>query len=645
MNENNNILLDDEYINRISKNSIKKVLKKTNNSHSYSHNGFVALLNNSNYNTNTSGGSESASSSNANNVNEGEDNRRQRSSSSSNIIISGKSNSSIHSSELYHGRTFYQTGNKQSNTEVFGNNSSILTNSREDSNEKYDNCDIERLTTNEINDRANSKEMKKLKIPDCSICREYLTRNLTVITVCGHVFHKQCIDAWLSKCDSNKNLNIAQGRLNYLLNDSGEPTCPLCRVPCSLFTLCDLVNITIDETLVLEESEEKFQCFQKEELANSQNMGECIQIACRLKMKSITDESEAKSKEIEELRTQLNEEKMKGLVKTDLNESLERKNEVLREDLNKITHELGEMNHKYSDLHQRYTFLQSNNAINNFMGEKLQDDLILSNQIRDDLNIQNIQEDETNQISSLIGFNPFEGEDSLEKREDTFQALKVLSNAFVKLSSRYDQLKEKSSKWRAKCYQLKDLHTSSINECNFLKEKLRNLNKVLSISEIGKKSNTTSSISNMESAVIISSNIENDEESFSYISKLIQDKKTTKPFNENNLKSQTNRENEIFSNSSLTSHSKSNNTPTSSSVLYRSEFESLNAEGKHEINIKNIAHRSERRISKDEESPNPNYSNLIKGRRNHVMKRNIPRDSQSISSFFHTRKPKLKLIN
>ncbi|OII72733.1 uncharacterized protein cubi_01683 [Cryptosporidium ubiquitum] len=641
MNENDNILLDDEYINRISKNSIKKVLKKNHINHSSLNNGFIGFINNSN-NCNTSiscsaNSTSNSSSSNANIIGEGEGRGRYRSNSSSTIIIDGNNYLGIHSGELCHSKDFYETGNEKSNVKILSNNSYALTDLRENSDEKNDNCGNKKTRKKDGNEQINLEEVKKLKIPDCSICREYLTRNLTVITVCGHVFHKQCIDAWLSKCDSNKNLNMAQGRLNYLLNDNGEPTCPLCRVPCSLFTLCDLVNITIDETLILDDSEDKFQCFQKEEVVSPKNTGECIQINCRLKLKSATDESEAKSKEIEELRTQLNEEKTKALVKTDLNESLERKNEVLREDLNRITHELGEMNQKYSDLHRKYTFIQSNNAINNFMGEKLQDDLT----------DPNIQVDETNQISNLIGFNPFEGEDSLEKREDTFQALKVLSNAFIKLSSRYDQLKEKSSKWKAKCYQLKDSHTTSINECNFLKEKLRNLNKIINTSEIVKEPSTiVSNVSNVENSAKTPSNMENDEESFSYISKLIQDKKTTKNFIESNSRSQTNQENKIFSNSSQISYLKSNKILKSSSSIKKNEFGGINTEGKSEINtIKSKTHESERLTSRNEESPNPNYSTLIKSRRNHVIKRNIPIDSQSISSFFYTRKPKLKLID
>ena len=43
----------------------------------------------------------------------------------------------------------------------------------------------------------------------CSICMEELTKN-TVITKCGHVFHIDCLNKWLSK--------------NY--------SCPVCRDPC-----------------------------------------------------------------------------------------------------------------------------------------------------------------------------------------------------------------------------------------------------------------------------------------------------------------------------------------------------------------------------------------------------------------------------
>ncbi|KAH8583254.1 ring finger domain containing [Cryptosporidium sp. chipmunk genotype I] len=657
MNDNDNILLDNEYINRISKNSIKKVLKKTNINHPNTHPGLVGLLNNStNCNSSISCSASSSSSSSISNYNitdntktfcEGEFRGRSKEvNSKNNKIITVNSYSGVHSNESSQSREFFEVVNRQNSLEMAVDNSYLKAELREDFDDK-DNNASKKLIKKEESDKVNSQEVKKLRIPDCSICREYLTRNLTVITVCGHVFHKQCIDAWLSKCDSNKNSNLAQGRLNYLLTDNGEPTCPLCRVPCSVFTLCDLVNITIDETLVLEDSEEKFQCSQKEEVVNSKNSGECIQINCRLKLKTLADESEAKKKEVEELRAQLCDEKTKVLIKTDLTESLERKNEVLREDLNRITHELGEMNQKYSDLHRKYTFLQSNNAINNFMGERLEDDLTIHNQMKDGQTIIEVLEDETNQISNLIGFNPFEGEDSLEKREDAFQALKILSNAFIKLSGRYDQIKEKSSKWRAKCYQLKDLHTTSINECNFLKEKLRNLNKALNTSEAVKKPNWSgSSSSNIANPTIILSDVENDEESFSYISKLIQDKKAAKPFSESIPKSQTNQENKAKSSSSTPSNLKINTTQLSSRNSHRIEFENMSTEGKSGLNIiTGRAFESKGQDSRDEESPNPNYSNLIKSRRNQVMKRNIPRDSQSISSFFYTRKPKLKFFD
>ncbi|XP_666924.1 hypothetical protein [Cryptosporidium hominis TU502] len=656
---NDNILLDNEYINRISKNSIKKVLKKVSVSHSNTHPGFIGILNNSsNCNPSNSCSASSSSSSSVSNYNtiknntktlyEGElRSRNNGSNSNSNIMIGGSIYSGIHSNESSQGREFFESTYRDNSLGIAKDNSHLAEELREDCNEKEDINVIKRLIKKEGNEKENSQEVKKLRIPDCSICREYLTRNLTVITVCGHVFHKQCIDAWLSKCDSNKNSNIAQGRLNYLLSDNGEPTCPLCRVPCSVFTLCDLVNITIDETLVLEDSEEKFQYSQKEDTVSSKSTGECIQITCRLKQKTLTDESEAKTKENEELRKQLNDEKTKVLVKMDLIESLERKNEILREDLNRITHELGEMNQKYSDLHRKYTFLQSNNAINNFMGERFQDDLTINSQIKDDQTNIEVLEDETNQISNLIGFNPFEGGDSLEKREDAFQALKILSNAFIKLSSRYDQLKEKSSKWKAKCYQLNDLNTTSINECNYLKEKLRSLSQVLNTSDTGKKpDSSTPNSSNIANPTITLSDTENNEESFSYISKLIQDKKTARSLNEGDTKSQSNQENRAHSNSSITSNSKTNTRRPSSRIPHRNEFGNMNIEGKHGPNtIKEKVKESEEQNSKMEESPNPNYSNLIKSRKNQVMKRNIPRDSQSISSFFYTRSPKIKLID
>ncbi|KAK9172848.1 Ring finger domain containing protein [Cryptosporidium meleagridis] len=655
---NDNILLDNEYINRISKNSIKKVLKKVSVNHSSTHPGFIGILNNSsNRNPSSSCNGSSSSSSSISNYNTIKNNtkthyedeirgRNNGSNISSNIIVGGNICSNIHSNESSQGREFFESTYRDESLEVSKDNSHLAEELREELDEKEDINVINRLIK-KGDEKDNIQEVKKLRIPDCSICREYLTRNLTVITVCGHVFHKKCIDAWLSKCDSNKNSNISQGRLNYLLGDNGEPTCPLCRVPCSVFTLCDLVNITIDETLVLEDSEEKFQCSQKEDTVSSKSAGECIQIACRLKQKTLADESEAKTKEIEELRKQLNDEKTKVLVKLDSIESLERKNEILREDLNRTTHELGEMNQKYSDLHRRYTFLQSNNAINNFMGERLQDDLTINSQIKDGQAITEVLEDEANQIYNLIGFNPFEGEDSLEKREDAFQALKILSNAFIKLSSRYDQLKEKSSKWKAKCYQLNDLHTTSINECNYLKEKLRGLSQVLNTSDTGKKANLlTPSSSNIANLTINLGDTENNEESFSYISKLIQDKKTARLLNESDTKSQTNQENKTQSSSFTASNLKTNTRRPYSRIPHRNESVNVNIEGKHGINtIEEKAKEPKEQTSENGESPNPNYSSLIKSRKNQVIKRNVPRDSQSISSFFYTRKPKIKLID
>lgn len=578
MNGDENILLDNDYISRISKNSIKKVLKKAKSSHPGLDLDHAALS--EEINAGASSNSISSSSSNINNGGNGGD-----------CLLLG-------------GGNLDDTETQEEPKE--GQDGSVL----------------------DGDEACSSRKVKKLRIPDCSICREYLTRSLTVVTVCGHVFHKQCIDAWLSKCDANKNLSLAQGRLNYLLSDSGEPTCPLCRVPCSTLTLCDLVNITIDEALVLEDSDERLGRSQREEEGGdpSRSGGECIQIGCRLKLRSMAEELETRSRETEELRVQLGEEKKKLLLSSDLCESLERKNEVLREDLNRVTHELGEMNQRYSDLHRKYTLMQSNSAISSFVGEVLQEDPEPKGLAKDGQAAPGEQEDETSQISNLIGFNPFEGEDSAEKRDDAFQALKVLSGAFIKLSSRYDQLKEKSSKWKAKCYQLRDSHTTSINECNFLKEKLRSLSKTLRASETRRRPSIlepgASSVAGSLSATAPGD--AEAEESFSYISKLIQEKK-----------SRVLAEERVPGGGSVSSSSCLQPGPVPASPGRRSSPE----------RARSPRRELQTRGSADQDSPDPNYSSIIKSKKSHVMKRTVPRDSQSISSFFYTRKPKLKLAD
>ncbi|KAJ1605190.1 ring finger domain-containing protein, partial [Cryptosporidium canis] len=269
-------------------------------------------------------------------------------------------------------------------------------------------------------------------------------------------------------------------------------------------------------------------------------------------------------------------------------------------------------------------------------------------------------EDETSRIYNLIGFNPFEGGDSQERRDDALQALKVVSNALIKLSGRYDQLKEKSSKWKARCHQLKDSHTSSINECNFLKERLRSLQKTLEASGSWRNPGPADTDAPRPASSAFDPGYLEDGESFSHISKLIQDRRSSKALGGSGSRLQTNKENQA-SGSAAPVPVPASASASASSLGVGPRPGRPRAPGgpggpekpggmhtdreSRAGRVRPTGQEARTDGSPAEDSPNPSYSSLIRSRKGHVMKRNVPRDSQSISSFFYTRRPKLKLVD
>ncbi|KAH8738565.1 hypothetical protein FG386_003688 [Cryptosporidium ryanae] len=487
-----------------------------------------------------------------------------------------------------------------------------------------------------INKSFNFKQIK-LRIPDCSICREYLTKNLTVITVCGHVFHKECIDSWLSKFDlSNGNSSSSSmngNRLGYLVNDNTEPTCPLCRIPCSLLTLCDLVNITIDEIFVIDEDYDinNINFKNKENENNQQNntvLKDCNLLSCKLKLKSISDESITHIKEKDLLKTQLEEIKADLYLNRETIDALEKKNEVLRDDLNRATHELAELNQKYFDINRKYTHLQSNLTISKLLSDSFQDDYQAK--------------EETIQVSNLIGFNPLDDCGLNKKNEDILDALKTLSKAFIKLTERCNQLKEKSSLWKSKCYQLRDSNAVAMNECISLKQKLVSIKKNEKATFCDNKKIILNNLLNKKDDIIVNTQdrFEENDESFTSISKKLQNRKINNTMQSNEFTSF------LHSLSSCPSHSRPSKSTSSILISNQLETKELNeTNSPNDIQINESHGETNNNKVTSEESPKPKYYNLLNTRRVGHKRKVLKSNSQSISTFFSARKLKFNVIN
>ncbi|KAL7065639.1 zinc finger, C3HC4 type domain-containing protein [Cryptosporidium serpentis] len=371
----------------------------------------------------------------------------------------------------------------------------------------------------------NSNKINKLKIPDCSICREYLTHNLTVITVCGHIFHKICIEKWFSRrIPDNNNILFRLTDLNN--NHHSEQTCPLCRVPCSILTLCDIVNLTIDNILVdnnednnlildnnkILDIENKDLNYQDSLNYKSNNI--CLNINCHLKIQDLNNEYKQIKEEFSNTLKNLEESNKKNLLLNDSLESLERNNLILRDDLARVTHELAEINQKYIEINKKFTHLQAQSALVSFLNDT-------KNSNNDD---QIDSTDGIYQLSLLIGFNPFEQEDikyicnscnNKNINSDMLTSLKVVSQAFIKLKNHYDTLRFKHGEIKSKCYQLKESN-------KFFKQQYNKLQ--LEISSLKKKNNEylTGNLWDNNKKYILSNNInnkiKNDEEDFDELS-------------------------------------------------------------------------------------------------------------------------------
>ncbi|EEA07342.1 zinc finger, C3HC4 type domain-containing protein [Cryptosporidium muris RN66] len=337
------------------------------------------------------------------------------------------------------------------------------------------------LNTFKSHQIENPNKIHKLKIPDCSICREYLTHNLTVITVCGHIFHKICIEKWFTRCTSDNHNNNVLSRLTDLnRNHHLEQTCPLCRVPCSILTLCDIVNLTIDNILVDNNEDNNLildienKNLNHHNSLNYKSTNICLNINCHLKIQDLNNEYKQIKEEFSNTLKNLEKLNKKNLLLNDSLESLERNNLILRDDLARVTHELAEINQKYMDMNKEFTQLQAQNTLVSFLND--------TKNFNDEDQIDST--DGIYQLSLLIGFNPFEQEDikyicnssnNKNINSDMLTSLKVVSQAFIKLKNHYDTLRFKYGEIKSKFYQLKESNKFCKQQYNKLQLEISSL--------------------------------------------------------------------------------------------------------------------------------------------------------------------------
>lgn len=63
---------------------------------------------------------------------------------------------------------------------------------------------------------------KNIKLEECSICIDYILESDKKITSCNHIFHKKCLDEWLTlnrKCPYCRTEQIVINPINNPIND------------------------------------------------------------------------------------------------------------------------------------------------------------------------------------------------------------------------------------------------------------------------------------------------------------------------------------------------------------------------------------------------------------------------------------------
>lgn len=63
---------------------------------------------------------------------------------------------------------------------------------------------------------------KRIKLEECSICIDYILESDKKITSCNHIFHKECLDKWLTlnrKCPYCRTEQIVINPINNPINN------------------------------------------------------------------------------------------------------------------------------------------------------------------------------------------------------------------------------------------------------------------------------------------------------------------------------------------------------------------------------------------------------------------------------------------